>query len=203
MTQRDGPMRVFVALSISQAAKLTLKTALGDLAALVPSGVRWADPEGLHLTLKFLGDVEPALVNDIAEIIRQSAKTVLPFQVQLSGLGMFPNARRPRVLWAGLQGDLEPLQELQAKLEDGMAALGFSRERRPFSPHLILGRIREQLPDAIRRHIAEAISAVTMPASELWLVESAYLVRSHLAPEGATYSALTGAPLGGSVQNVE
>ena len=106
-------------------------------------------------------------------------------------------------MWSGLQGDLETLQDLRAKVEDGMAALGFPGERRPFSPHLTLGRIRDQLPDAIRRRIADATSSVTLPASEPWLVESAYLVRNHLAPEGATYSTLAGAPLGGSGENVE
>ena len=188
-------MRVFIAISIPQAGRSALKKFILGLASQLPRGVRWADPEGIHLTLKFLGNVEPSQVAEIVNAMRRSTEMLASFPIQISGLGMFPNERRPRVLWAGMEGDLDSLGELQEKVEEAMSSVHFPREQRPFSPHLTLGRVREPVSNGIRRQIAAAISSASPAPAEPWLVESVHLVQSNLAPGGASYTNLASAPL--------
>jgi len=191
----DAPIRAFIALDIPTATKSTLGEVIRSLTPQVPGGVRWVDPGAVHLTLKFLGNVEPAQVDGIVEALRRPA-AVSPFRIWLSGLGVFPNERRPRVLWVGLDGDLASLRELQEEISGEMSGLGFPREARPFSPHLTLGRVQDRVSDGVRRRIGAAVSSTSLGPAESWLVDSVHLVRSHLAPGGATYTTLASASLG-------
>jgi 2'-5' RNA ligase len=164
------------------------------LAVQAPTGVRWVDPAGIHLTLKFLGNVVPGLAGRIIEVMDRQAAS--PFSIHLSGLGMFPNERRPRVLWAGVQGALDPLQRLQEQIEEGVSRLGFPRERRPFSPHLTLGRVREPVSSGALKRISAAVTSTSLEPTEPWTVDSVHLMRSVLTPGGARYSTLASVPLG-------
>ena len=196
MTRSEESIRAFIALQIPQVARSVLNETIQRLSDRVPDGVRWVDPSGIHLTLKFLGNVAPAKADEVLEAMLQPAASVAPFLINLCGLGTFPNEKKPRVVWAGIQGDLDLLMELQEKLEGAMWGLGFPRERRPFSPHLTLGRVKEQVSNSIRRQIGTGLEGVSLVPGEPWLVESVYLVRSQLAPGGATYSNLGSARLG-------
>ncbi len=198
MTTTPEPVRAFVAVPISPAAKVALRNVVRLLTGDAPRGVRWVDSEAIHLTLKFLGNVESSRVTDITAAMRRAAQGAPIFRLHLSGLGMFPDGNRPRVLWAGVHGDLDPLQELQRRVEDAMADLGFPLEGRPFSPHLTLGRVQDQASGENRRQISAAVLAVSLEATEPWLVESVRLVQSHLSPDGATYTTLADASLGGA-----
>ena len=131
-------MRRLSALRVGLGVRRRLADTIRWMGREVPSGVRWVDSEGIHLTLKFLGDIDPALVEDVLRAMEQAASGTLPFQVHLNGLGVFPNLRRPRVLWAGVGGDMDALGALQEKVEAAMEGLAFPRERRAFSPHLTL-----------------------------------------------------------------
>lgn len=194
------PVRAFLAVPISPTAKVALKNVVRLLSADAPRGVRWVDPEAIHLTLKFLGNVESSRVTDITTAMRRATQGAPQFRLRLSGVGTFPNGNRPRVLWAGVNGDLEPLQELQRRVEDALADVGFPREGRPFSPHLTLGRVRDQASGEERKRISAAMLAASpaaaLDATEPWLVETLCLVESHLSPEGATYTTLANANLG-------
>jgi 2'-5' RNA ligase len=97
--------------------------------------------EGIHLTLKFLGYVEPEKIPEITAALKPIAESAHPFPIQVKGCGFFPNSKRPNVLWAGVVSDL--LQPLQQQVEDATEKLGFQRENRPFSPHLTLARFRD------------------------------------------------------------
>ena len=212
MTRSEESIRAFIALQIPQVARSVLKETIQSLGDRVPEGVRWVDPSGIHLTLKFLGNVVPTQADEVLEAMLQPAASVAPFWINLYGLqpaasvapfwinlyglGTFPNKKKPRVVWAGIQGDLDLLMELQEKLEGAMWGLGFARERRPFSPHLTLGRVKEQVSNSIRAQIGTGLEGVSLVPGEPWLVESVYLVRSQLAPGGATYSNLGSARLG-------
>ena len=196
MTGAEGPIRAFIAVSISSAAKSALANVIQRLAGQLPTGVRWVDPAGMHLTLKFLGDVEPGLVDGIIEAISRPAAGASPFSIHLSGLGLFPNERRPRVLWAGVQGGLDALQQLQEQIEDTMSRLGFLGERRPFSPHLTLGRVRDPVYSGLMRRISAAVTSTSLEPTEPWQVDSVHLMRSTLTPAGARYSELASVPLG-------
>ena len=196
MTKTGEPIRAFIALAISATAKSALADVIQRLAVQAAAGVRWVNPAGMHLTLKFLGNVEPGLVDGIIEGMARPAAEASPFSIHLSGLGMFPNERRPRVLWAGVQGGLHPLQRLREQIEETVSPLGFPREQRPFSPHLTLGRVREPVSSGLVQRISAAVASTSLEPTEPWLVDSVHLMRSILTPGGAKYSALASVPLG-------
>jgi 2'-5' RNA ligase len=196
LTGAEAPIRAFIALAISATAKSALADVMQRLAVQAPAGVRWVDPARMHLTLKFLGNVEPGLVDGIIDAIAGAAAGASPFSIHLSGLGMFPNERRPRILWAGVQGGLDALHQLREQIEESMSGLGFPRERRPFSPHLTLGRVREPVYSGSIRRISAAVTSISLEPTEPWPVDSVHLVRSTLTPGGARYSALASVPLG-------
>ncbi len=141
--------------------------------------------EQVHLTLKFLGDTEEALVPRLVEAMRRSAEGIAPFTVRVAGTGAFPNLRRMRVLWVGLEGG-QPLVEIARRLEAETEPLGYPREGRDFSPHVTLARVREGGGnlDAARR-ILEAHAA---DAYGEFPVDRIRLKKSVLTPQGPIYS---------------
>ncbi len=196
----SGPretLRTFIALSVPPEAQQSLAPAVQHLSATVPGAVRWIDLDGLHLTLKFLGNVDAGRVDGITQGMRQACREPCPFELSLSALGVFPDARRPRVVWAGVRGDLGQLVELQGDVETAMAGLGFAPEKRPFAPHLTLGRVRDRATDSQRRLLGSAVAAWSIEAPQPWLVEEVRLVRSELGPQGAKYSDIASVTLGG------
>ena len=168
------------------------------------------DPSGIHLTLKFLGNIQPTLTGQVFEAMTQASQrndsgsndsgsnNSAAFELSLSQLGVFPNPRRPRVLWAGIQGDLAILARLQVRVEEAAGRIGFAPEQRPFRPHLTLGRVREGVPPPARLQIGRAVSEAKLEPSPAWLVDSVHLIQSDRRPEGATYTSLSSVLLGGS-----
>ena len=190
MTASGTGIRTFIAIHLSQDARRRLTETIRWMVSEVPSGVRWVDPEGIHLTLKFLGDIEPALVEDVLRAMEQAASGTLPFQVHLNGLGVFPNLRRPRVLWAGVGGDMDALGALQEKVEAAMEGLAFPRERRAFNPHLTLGRVRDTISAMARQRVGGMVSQGSLDGADPWPVNAVHLMRSNLTPDGAVYTSL-------------
>ncbi|MCH8225238.1 MAG: RNA 2',3'-cyclic phosphodiesterase [Chloroflexi bacterium] len=190
MTASGTGIRTFIAIHLSQDARRRLTETIRWMGSEVPSGVRWVDPEGIHLTLKFLGDIEPALVEDVLRAMEQAASGTVPFQVHLNGLGVFPNLRRPRVLWAGVGGDMDALGALQEKVEAAMEGLAFPRERRAFSPHLTLGRVRDTISAVARQRVGGLVSQGSLDGADPWPVNAVHLMRSNLTPDGAVYTSL-------------
>ena len=152
-------------------------------------------PEGIHLTLKFLGDIEATQVEAVTEAMVRASMGCSPFQLQLAPLGVFPNLQRMRIIWAGVAGQLVELACLQSRVEEQLESLGFPRERRPFSPHLTLGRVREgaRPPDAAATRQALEVNSPDSPVS--WQVEQVCLVQSTRLPSGARYDTLETASL--------
>ena len=205
MNRRADTVRVFVAIDLPASAKDVLRQAVDNLQAELPDGIRWVRPEGIHLTLKFLGDVESARVADIQQAMERAASGFEPtsLRLELSGLGVFPNPREPRVLWAGVTGEMDALGHLQALVDDYLEAAGFARERRPFRPHLTLGRVRDQVAPAERRRIGQVVGDASLPSSVEWQVEEIHLIRSTLTPVGAIYDSIGMAPLIGQGDSAE
>ena len=201
MTARRDTVRVFIALDLPPAAKHALATTVEQLQAVIPSGIRWVNPAGIHLTLKFLGDIDAALVPPLLAAVRQSAGSFdeSSFPLRLAGLGVFPNNREPRVLWAGVDGDLAALGRLQQSVDEAIAApgLGFAKERLPFRPHLTLGRVRDGVSTTARQRIGAAITEAPPVSACSWPAEEIHLIRSTLTPQGAIYTSLVSAPLAG------
>ena len=193
-------LRLFVALDLPAEAKAALAATMGQLQSVIPAGVRWVNPEGIHLTLKFLGDTEAGWVTPLLAALRETAAAgdSTPFPLHLDGLGVFPNYREPRGIYAGVDGDMDSLTQAQWRVEQAITQLGFPREKRPFRPHLTLGRVRDGVAPAVRRQIGDTIArqAAALSPEYAWTAGEIHLIRSHLTPQGAIYTTLGQAPLG-------
>jgi 2'-5' RNA ligase len=149
--------------------------------------VRWVKPDNIHLTLKFLGPTDEGLVEPISAILANLCRRVPPFRPQIAGLGAFPNSRNPKVVWVGMPGGMIELAAFQQLLEDALAHLGFAREKRLFSPHLTLGRVKEgrgkkELEQLIEEYRNKDLGTVA--------ADTIVFFKSDLQPSGPVYSAL-------------
>jgi 2'-5' RNA ligase len=185
-------LRLFVAVDMPEESKSALEQAVNPWRERLGAG-RWVVRDNWHVTLKFLGRTWPRLLPVVAAADREVASTVVPFQVRLSGLGVFPGPSRARVLWAGLDDPDGHLTGLSEGL-DAALAKDFTPEKRAFTPHLTVARFNPPIP--MREH-AEALAGTPIDAPP-FTVDRLVLYRSHLSPRGARYEALEGFPLGSS-----
>ncbi len=187
-------LRLFVAVELGEEALRALASLQDALRRRGLDGLRWVRPEGVHLTLKFLGETPAERVPAIQEALGEAVSGTPPHVLRLNGLGTFGSRRSPRVLWVGLEGDLEDLRRLQGRVEAALARLGFPREDRAFSPHLTLARVRPENAAALSEPIARAIEAAPAPEASI-AVRDVVLMRSTLGPGGAVYDRLAAFPL--------
>jgi 2'-5' RNA ligase len=154
--------------------------------------VAWVAPGKLHLTLKFLGNVDQARVEEIVAALRGAAAGVAAFEAAVRGLGAFPTPTRPRVIWAGVSEGADTMVELAGRVDTALAILGFPREARPFSPHVTLGRVRVPRRDPA---LAEALAGGEGREFGRVRVGRVALMQSRLSPKGSEYTELAGVPL--------
>ncbi len=184
-------VRAFIAVDISGEARDALAEVTKRLQEQGVSGVRWVRPEGIHLTLKFLGDMESTMIDRVMEGVESACKGTGPFELGLSEPGAFPSSKSPRVVWVGLRGELDLLERLQGRIDQEMHSVcGFPKERRAFTPHLTLGRMRENASGEERRRAGEALAKIPPENGVWWQVREVCLVRSTLTPSGAVYDIL-------------
>lgn len=196
MTILKETVRVFIAAAISPKARYALEGAAGRLRQDIPQGVRWTKSQGFHVTLKFLGNIRPELVDLVSDSLGAPADRSTLFQLGLARLGMFPNDKRPKVLWAGLDGDLEALSALHREVEEAMAPLGFAPEDRPYAPHITLGRVKRGASDGLLRKISSTVTAASQLSAQPWQVDSVHLFRTDLHPSGAEHTVIDSRALG-------
>jgi len=187
-TLSDKTLRVFCAVELPGDAREQVGAYIADLREQFPNvRASWERPEKLHLTLKFLGEIKTARVDQLAGAVERAAARVSPFHIKLSGAGAFPPRGPARVLWLGVVDETGGLAALQRHLEDECSAEGFPREPRPFSPHLTLARLRT--PAGVRplaeHHKAASIETPPFTVSEL------VVVRSELGPAGSRHTPLS------------
>ncbi len=184
-------MRLFVAIELPNEIKAQLASLQKELRQ-AQAEVSWTKPENLHLTLKFLGEVSSERVKLIEQACLEATRGCKPLLLTTQETGFFPNARRPRVVWAGLQGDSADLQALHKSLEAQLATLGFAREEKPFHPHLTLGRVKtmKNIQQLVSRTEAYQLPLLAFTVSEL------VLMQSQLHPSGSIYTPLFCAQLG-------
>ncbi len=183
-------IRSFVALEIP----VGLRERLGGLQAeLKRRGVtaRWVRPEGIHLTLKFLGEIEASRLAVATEALREAAEGSAAFRLRARGLGVFPDLRRPRVLWVGVEDAFGRLEPLVRRLEAAFTRRGFPSEGRSFRAHLTLGRFREPGPGET---IVQALGRFGGLACGEIPAEALLLLRSELLPQGARYHEIARCP---------
>lgn len=197
MTTPGGRVRSFIAIPVPSAGIEALEEAVKNLGPEIGKNVRWVRPESIHLTLKFMGDIPVEMVERVLEALPPVAAQFSPIDLSISGLGVFPNPRRPRVLWAGVHGDLEALSSLQLAIDDAVEKLGLPKEQRAFSPHLTLGRVRRDVAEGQLRRIGQAVAAGELTGAPPWTADAVNLMRTELDPTGSRHYLVGSAPIGG------
>ena len=188
-------IRSFVAIELPEEAREGLARLRKELERDEHKFVKWVDPRGVHLTLKFLGNIPSKRVAEITEAIEEAVQGISPFRLEISGLGAFPGLRQARVFWVGIGGEVDKLSKLQQNLDSAFAALGFAKEERSFVPHLTLARIRQGASPLERKSFGELVGSAIFKDKYHIKVEAINLMRSQLTPAGAIYTCLSAVEL--------
>ena len=182
MKPRDT-IRTFIAVEIPESIKSRIERLQKPLRQ-IGTKVSWTNASNVHLTLKFLGGVEASRIERVSKAIERAARGTAPFEVEIGGTGCFPSPRSPRVLWVGLPDVPEALKQLYSNIETELDREGFPREKRRFSPHLTIGRIRAQHNATT---VAEALIASGFEP-EAFKATEVIVMRSDLKPTGSIYT---------------
>jgi 2'-5' RNA ligase len=179
----DG-IRSFIAIALPQSIRHQIAEFQGELKQW-NADIRWVRAESLHLTLKFLGSARPDLIEPVSRILSEITADIKPFNLTIQNVGCFPNQKNPRVIWIGI-GKHSSLELIAEALNVQLEALGFSREQRPFKPHLSIGRVRslKRIQPVLTRLFSHGF------AVQSFSVDSVLLMKSDLKPEGAEYTVL-------------
>lgn len=179
-------IRTFIAISLPEFVLQTIGQAQDTLRG---SGlnIRWVRKEGIHLTLKFLGDINRDNVEKIKATMEQATNGFSSLTLMAEGIGVFPDFRRPRVIWVGISGDVQVLFDLQDDLESQLKTLGFPKEKRPFKGHLTMGRVKGRVD---KTKFREALEGLRGFKTDAFTVQSVVLFQSTLRPQGAVYTRL-------------
>jgi 2'-5' RNA ligase len=188
-------IRSFIAIELTDELKEELVRLQIKLKLSKQPGVKWVDPYGIHLTLKFLGDVAADRVGEITTAMERAAQGVSPFHLEVKEMGAFPNLKRAQVAWVGVSGEVDKLGRLQQRLESHLAHLGFNPEPRPFTPHLTLARLRNGVSLPERQKFGQLIAGTRFEASCAIEVNAINLMRSQLTSLGAIYTRMSSAAL--------
>lgn len=186
MITPSNEIRSFVAIEVAKDSKVFVTDVIGRLKEF-GGDVRWTRAEGIHITLKFLGNIKPDMVRNIQEALTHIFARQTPFPLSVRGTGAFPDMRRPRVLWVGLNDPDQALAPLATQVDTALEPLGFTKEKRPFNPHLTLARFRSLKRSSDLTHAATRMASIEGPE---FTAHEATLFQSILKPTGAEYTAL-------------
>ena len=192
-------LRAFIAVQLSDELKRQIGSVQEELRRELAGRIGWTNPNSIHLTLKFLGDIRESQIQPLQGVLQRAAASAQPFSLEARGVGAFPNPRAPRVIWLGLvggSGEMGALRRLQAEIENGTAELGFQKEARAFTPHLTLARIRDRVDQGV---LDKILAANQNRAVGRFTAASVSLIRSELRPSGTVYTTLVEVPFGGGV----
>ncbi len=178
-------MRTFIAIESSKEIKKRILDLIAELEK-IDKKIRWVRPKGIHLTLSFLGDIQEARIKEVTAVMQEVAANFRKFVIRLKGTGSFPPGRNPRVLWIGIE-ESKPLLTLQSRLEDELEKKGFPKEKRPFHPHLTLGRVKDA--SSIKDVLNYLDKLKTEDFGEME-VNKITLFKSTLLPQGAEYEVI-------------
>jgi 2'-5' RNA ligase len=176
-------LRCFIAIELPDSVKSSLSR-LQDELKKCNADIRWVNPGNVHLTLKFLGNIKEEMLQTIINGIEKVCRSRNPFNLEIKGIGMFPNAKSPRVLWLDVENN-SLIMSLQADIEKEMGKAGFKQEERKFKAHLTIGRFRSS---SGREDIFKAVSAHEKDSFGIINVNSMSLMKSDLNPDGARHT---------------
>ncbi len=187
-------LRAFIAVEIPLPLRQAVCSATSDLQKELNALVRWVPLENMHLTLKFLGDVSPSNVDLLTQMITAEAELFDCFELHLNGLGSFPSLKRPRVIYIGIQAPAV-LEALHRGIESASRRLGYESEDRGFSPHLTIGRVKQNVTATDQQTIRRALEGTKIDSLGTARVDSVHLYKSDLKPTGSVYTRLYSAAL--------
>lgn len=184
-------IRTFIAIEIPDDVKAKMRE-VQDVLKKSGADVGWVRPEGVHLTLKFLGNIDAGRAEEIGTAVSAALSGTGTFELVVGGIGVFPNGRSPRVVWLGLSGGLDALAALYEKVEAACETLGFKRESRPFRPHLTLGRVKSPRG---RERLMRSVAQLEKVEAGGFTAGAVSVMKSELRPTGAVYTELGRAEL--------
>ncbi|MCD6452732.1 MAG: RNA 2',3'-cyclic phosphodiesterase [Dehalococcoidales bacterium] len=184
-------LRSFIAIELPDELKLQLSRLETKLKKGNSPRVKWVNPTGIHLTLKFLGNITTDSLPAITKAIEIATRGIAPFRLQARELGGFPNLKRTQVVWVGIDGEINELAQLQQRIESNLVPLGFAVESRRFSPHLTLARLSRQASSDEQQRLGELIGSTPFNPSGIIEVTAVSLMQSQLTKEGARYNRIS------------
>jgi 2'-5' RNA ligase len=186
-------LRCFIAIEIPESIRGAI---VSSIDGLKKSGadVKWVSPENIHITMQFLGDTEETQIPLIKEALNKILLPYSPFYIKIAGVGCFPDARRPRVIWVGTE-EAQQVIDLHGDIAKGMVTFGFQEEGKIFTPHLTVGRVKSNRNTGALLKKMDEIKIVRFSDFE---VRNITLMKSELKPSGAIYYSLAEIPFGGS-----
>jgi 2'-5' RNA ligase len=185
-------IRTFVAIELPENIRFDIRK-LQHAFTSFRFEIRWVKPLNMHLTIKFLGDVDPVDLDTIGKVLSDIAGKFPSFDLIPRGLGVFPSLKRPRNLWIGIAGQTDVLGSIQQSVNSGLNEIGFTTEKRPFRGHLTFGRIKSRID---QDRLLEAFHAQQKFVSKSFTVENLVMFKSELTPDGPIYTKLYEMPLG-------
>ena len=188
-------LRTFIAVEIPPQLQNQIQQATQPLRKeFGASLVRWVPAQNIHITLKFLGDVSSASIEHLTQILRTAVDSISAFDIAIGGLGSFPSLKRPRILFIGIQAPAE-LEALYRGIESACARLGYESEKRGFSAHLTIGRVKQDASAVDQQKIRRILETTTIDSLGTARVNSVHLYKSELKPSGSVYTQIFSAPL--------
>lgn len=187
-------VRLFVACEIPDEPRAVISGVIDDLRQRSGEAVRWVKPDNLHVTLKFLGETPVKKLPAVKLAIQEAVTGHSPFNLEFSSIGTFGGREGLRLMWVGIAGDVLRLEALVKSTNAALAVVGFEPERRPFRPHLTLGRVRDEISTRKRAEIEVAVGRVT-PEESAWRVSHVSLMRSRILAGTARQDVLATFPL--------
>ena len=182
--------RIFIAVTVPDNTREVLLETVETLKSLGVSGVRWTSKDAIHLTLKFLGNVEKWRIKSILHRLDEVALCMAPFHLRLGHLHTFPPGKLVRILWAGIEGNLDALLFLQDSIEEEMVDLELPKDKRNSVPHITLGRVKNNGTSKQRKRIRDVVDRLKAAGKANWEVKWIDVMESQLFPSGAVYHKL-------------
>ena len=178
-------IRTFIAIELPVEVKQAARQIQNRLRESI-EGIRWVKHENIHLSVKFLGNVEENRINDIAAAVKNAVKDISVMILKTGHLGIFPNEKRPRILWLGIEGDVREFIRMSKNCESELAKLGYEKDAREIKPHITVGRIRSSKK---QKGLVTILKDIPIESIE-FRADALKLMRSELNPNGAVYTNL-------------